>query len=46
MAIFGPTPGFKAILQIITVISIAPYLIDKGEHIELYKIYKNVYIKP
>ena len=30
----------------ITIISIAPYLTAKGEHTALYKIYKNVYIKP
>ena len=28
------------------VISIALYLIDKCEHIALYKINKNVYMKP
>ena len=33
------------IIIIIVVLSIAPYLIDKGEHIVLYKINKNVYIK-
>ena len=30
---------------IITVISIAAYLTDKGEHTALYKINKNVYIE-
>ena len=30
---------------IIAVISIAPYLTDKGGHIALYKINNNVYIK-
>ena len=30
---------------IIAVISIAPYLADKGEHTTLYKINTNVYIK-
>ena len=34
---------YRAII-VITVISIAPYLADKGEHITLYKILKNVYI--
>ena len=30
---------------ITAVISMAPYLTDKGEHTALYKINKNVYIK-
>ena len=33
------------IIIIIAVISIAPYLTDKGEQTSLYKINNNVYIK-
>ena len=33
------------IIIIIAVISIAPYLADKGEQTALYKINNNVYIK-
>ena len=33
-------------LIMMTIIYIAPYLTDKGEHTVLYKIYKNVLIKP
>ena len=34
------------IIIIITIISIALYLTDKGEHTMLYKIYKNAYVRP
>lgn len=34
------------LLLIITIISVALHLTDKGVHTELYKIYKNVIIKP
>ena len=33
-------------IMIIAVISLVPYLTDKGELTALYKIDKNVYIKP
>ena len=32
-------------MMTIAVISMAPYLTDKAEHIELYKINNNVYIE-
>ena len=35
---------FFLIIIIIAVISIAPYLTDKGEHTMLYKINKNIYM--
>ena len=36
----------KKKMLIIAVISIAPYFTDEGVHTALYKIYKNVCIKP
>ena len=35
----------QVITIIIEIISIAPYLTDKGKHFVLYKINNNVYIK-
>ena len=37
--------SIPVIMVIIAVISIAPYLTDKGEHTALYKISNNVYTK-
>ncbi|MCB4755380.1 MAG: hypothetical protein LGB52_07345, partial [Sulfurovum sp.] len=38
------TVTYILIIIIIAVISVGPYLTDKGEHTALYKLNKNVYI--